>query len=1848
VPGANAPHDAFEEARAAFRAGRVAEARTLCDALLARTPDAVDALNLLGIILAQDNQHSAAAARFEHASTLAPARADILGNHGIALRDLGRHEQALDVFNRALSLTPDDAMLHQHRGWVLRGLSRHAEALHAFEEALRHAPEAVEVLCACAQGHGEMGRFGEALRLGEQALRIAPGHVPAMSLCANALGRLQRHEEALALFERALAIAPDNADLHSNRGVVLCAMRAHGAARDAFSEALALSPDHAIAASNIAPYYLLEGDFERGWRYFEQRWANVAEMGLPRDPGAPLWRGEPLRPGQRILIHCEQGMGDTLQFCRYVPLLAARGVEVIFETPRPLYPLLRQWQGAAIRVLVSGDPLPAVDLHCPLMSLPHAFATRLDTIPGGTPYLVCDPALLTTWSQRLGPQTRPRIGITWSGNPRQSNNHNRSIALARLLPLTRRHDAEWFSLQKEMPAADRVLLATAAHVRDLGSELRDFADTAALAQWMDLIITVDTSVAHLAGALARPVWIMLAHHADWRYLRDRDDCPWYPTARLFRQPEADAWEAVVDNVSRALAGGVAPGHAVIAPHESPASSRELTVGAADLEPVRAALRDNDLVRAEHLVQAVLETAPDAVDALNLLGVIRARRGAAAEAVGVLERATRLANHRADVWGNLGNVLHDLGRLDEALQALERATLNAPRDAQAHHLKSIVLRDMGRLSEALACMEHAQSLAPRNHALLVDRGLILLGLQRPAEALACLDLAARAQPDSALIHDSRGLALRALARSDEALASFERAASLQADFINALNHAGSLLCELRRANEALAWFDRALGMQPDNVEVLNNRGHALRELGRPDEALEHFRRALVLDPRHGDAEYNCGVALMDLSRPREALHHFERVMQAAPRHENAHWNASHCHLKLGNLPEGWRLFEWRWTATCLAEARLTFSFPLWLGKEDPTGKTILLHAEQGFGDTIQFCRYASLVAQRGATVVLAAPAPLLRLLAGLEGVSRLIDLAQAPIEKADFHCPLMSLPLALGTTLDTIPGPHRYLNSPLFARQYWETRLGEKRRLRVGLVWSGGLRHNQPEVWNVSGRRNIPIRQLETLAEVDAEFISLQKGEPAQSDPQRMIEDGWRGPDIREFASDLRDFSDTAALIDNLDLVISVCTSTGHLAAALGKPVWILACYDACWRWLMDTDSSPWYPSVKLYRQQTLGGWEEVMTRVVTDLRMLAQTVVAGAPLSRAAPADATIDQARACFRSSQWREAEHLCDTLLAANPHDIDALNLLAIIAVRTQREARALALLERGSEFAPHHAGVWGNLGTVLHDLGRQDDALAALDRAIALDNNDPRSHHLRGAILLNARRDADALAAFERALHIAPEHEEALAGRGFALRNLGRLEEALHAIEQALEQHPRAALFHTHHGNLLCEMQRHAESLRDYEQALSLEPGNNPALVNLGGALHTLWRSAEALPYLERALAQDPNDIDALYNLGMVLADLDRRGEALALYERLLHIAPSHVKGRWNRALFQLQAGDFEQGWAGYELRWQEEQLRPFVRNFPQPLWLGESALKGKTMLLHCEAGLGDSIQFCRYAPLVARQDCRVLLEAPAPLLPLLQDRLAGVEVFASGSPLPAFDLHCPLMSLPLAFGTRLDSIPAEVPYLGSDPVRLESWRQRLGGKTHPRVGLVWSGNPRHKNDHNRSIPLALLSALLDIPDIEWFSLHKEVREADLTTLASRADLRHFGEELLDFGDTAALTALMDLVITVDSSVAHLAGAMGKPVWLLLPFNPDWRWLLERSDSPWYPTARLFRQPRHGEWPLVVNELAEAVRQFRNATPHVDASTAADTDTASTTGRALNRPALYLLILAVSLAAIYLLSR
>jgi len=609
---------------------------------------------------------------------------------------------------------------------------------------------------------------------------------------------------------------------------------------------------------------------------------------------------------------------------------------------------------------------------------------------------------------------------------------------------------------------------------------------------------------------------------------------------------------------------------------------------------------------------------------------------------------------------------------------------------------------------------------------------------------------------------------------------------------------------------------------------------------------------------------------------------------------------------------------------------------------------------------------------------------------------------------------------------------------------------------------------------------------------------------------------------------------------------------------------------------------------------------------------------------------AKFNEAAAACQQGKLADGERIYADILRQHPNQFDALHGLGLIAAQTGRTERAVELFRKAIKsnskvasahrnlgialkelrrskdallsfdkaiaLKPDYAECYGSRGLALQDLKRPAEALVAFEKAIELKTYFPEAHYNRGVALQELNRPADAVIAYEKAIELKPFFPEAFYNRGVALELLMRPAEALLSYDRAIALNPRFAEAHTARGNILQEQRRLEESLVSHEKAIALKPDYSEGYNNRSITLMYLMRPAEALMSCDKAIALSPDYAKAYNNRGNILQDLGRHEEALVAFEKSIALKPDYFEAHSNKSHLLLLLGRLDEGWRLYESR-KKIANAVAARSYSRPLWLGGEDITGKTLFIWWEQGFGDTIQFCRYAKLVESKGAKVIMSVQEPLRDLLKQISPTIEIIPENEDPDDFDYHCPLMSLPLALGTTLANIPAERGYLKADTGLRAVWEARLGPKTKPRIGVAWSGSSAHKI-YNRSMTLEPFLALLG-PDADWICLQKEISADDHAMLRQDGRIAFLGDDIRDFSNTAALIDLMDLVITIDTSVAHLAGAMGKPVWLLLPYNANWRWLLDRNDSPWYPSARLFRQREIANWPRLIEEVKNELR-------------------------------------------------
>jgi len=614
-----------------------------------------------------------------------------------------------------------------------------------------------------------------------------------------------------------------------------------------------------------------------------------------------------------------------------------------------------------------------------------------------------------------------------------------------------------------------------------------------------------------------------------------------------------------------------------------------------------------------------------------------------------------------------------------------------------------------------------------------------------------------------------------------------------------------------------------------------------------------------------------------------------------------------------------------------------------------------------------------------------------------------------------------------------------------------------------------------------------------------------------------------------------------------------------------------------------------------------------------------------------------LGEAVGLHRAGKLDDAARTYKAILGAHPRSFDALHLLGVVRLQQGRLAEGCDSIRSALDVSPNNVGALSNLANALRQLNRRDEALATFDRALAIQPDYPEAHNNRGIVLKDLGRDADALASFDQALALRPDYAEALNNRGNVLKGLDRPQEALASFDRALAIRPRYPEALNNRGSVLMALGRVEEALASFDKALALRPDYPDALNNRGNALKQLGKPEAALASFDRALALRPDYPEALNNRGNVLTDLLRPGEALASYDkalaitpdfadalnsrgtalislgrlddartsfdRALAIRPGFADAHYNRGLASLLAGDLSGGWADYEYRWDRTGADRRRLTAAYPAWKGED-LRGKSIVVYEEQGLGDVIQFCRFLPRLAAMGANVTLLVRPSMHRLLRSLAPSVGLIGKPSEANGFDFQCALLSLPAALGTRLDSIPAEVPYLFAEEARAARWRGRLQGPGF-KIGICWQGTPGITVDIGRSIPLRCFEAIASVDGVRLISLQKNHGLDQLAGLPPGMKVETLGAEFDSgpdaFVDTAAVLSNLDLIITSDTSVAHLAGAMGAPTWVALRSSPDWRWLLDRPDSPWYPTMRLFRQDTFGDWSGVFSRMAQELRSL-----------------------------------------------
>ncbi|MGB2924670.1 MAG: tetratricopeptide repeat protein, partial [Limnothrix sp.] len=926
-------------------------------------------------------------------------------------------------------------------------------------------------------------------------------------------------------------------------------------------------------------------------------------------------------------------------------------------------------------------------------------------------------------------------------------------------------------------------------------------------------------------------------------------------------------------------------------------------------------------------------------------------------------------------------------------------------------------------------------------------------------------------------------------------------------------------------------------------------------------------------------------LQNLGQLDKALATFKAAIELQPNDPDLHSSLGMCLLLKGDFKQGWAENLWRLQTNAVVVPQ-TISKPLWLGEPElRKNQTILLWSEQGYGDMIQFIRYAELLHQNGIKVVVATYSPLIKLLEEcLDIPIKFLNQEISNLGRYKYHTSIMNLPQIFeeDQTNTIVEVPYLKLQSDIPSSLKLSA---PKSSLKIGLVWAGGK-------VNLSLHKSKSIdlesffSNLEKLFNSEiVTFYSLQVGDDtAQIQP--YIE---KYNNIFDLKSLLTDFYDTACILEQLDLVITVDTAVAHLAGAMGKKVWVMLPFVPDWRWQLIGEKTHWYPSMCLFRQAQLDDWHSVFQLIQAELFSLLDfetREISAIDASLTTDSEVILDifyylnLGREFQRQGKIDEAIATNEQALQIQPENIELLNTLGNLYQECEQTGLAVEKFKKAVEIAPHETGLQFNLGNAL----------------------------------LAQEAYSEAEIAYQKAIKIEPQNTGAINNLGHVLYKQEKYNEALLIFQKIIDLRPEEPDAYNHIGNIYQDLKDYPQAIKYFQKALEYKKDDIHYQENLGSVYQLNKEHKKAAIAYQKVLEIDPNNTGAQYNLGSALLDLRQLDKAILAYKRAIRLKPDYAEAHVNLSLVLLVTGKLKEGWKEYEWRFHTQQV--ISPNLSNRMWDGISILNNNQLYLWSEQGLGDSIQFVRYANLLKTQDINIKLVTVKPLIRLFQECLTeNIEVVENTEvDLTQVENHASLMSLPYILGTQEQSIPNKIPYIKIDNQNLSPVLPKCKGM---KVGIIWASGIANQGMYaNKSINLELFinvfQDLLDAHLITLFGLQVGEDAFQILPWVSHKNIYDMNPSIDDFYDTANIIEQLDLVISVDTAVAHLAGAMGKTTWVLLPQIPDWRWQLYREDTPWYSTMRLFRQTHENDWKNVVDEvklnLSEIVYNPQSSQKHL----------------------------------------
>lgn len=1748
---------------------------------LALRPDHAETHCSLGNLHKQAGRFDAAIAHYRQALELEPRYPEALVNLGNALKDQRNLDAAISYLNQALEIRPDFVEALSNLGIAHQENGDSQAAIAAYRRAIEIDPDFAPVHSNLGISLTEAGDLEGGIHAFRCAIALDPNFAEAHSNLGIALEESGDLEASLMAYHQALALQPNYPEAHCNLGNALQELGDIEGSLRAYRKAVALRPEYPDARKNLSMAVLLTGDYLNGWRAYE--WRFHAEAGRTILNAVP--QGEPCHrqlpsAGESLLLVSEQGFGDTLQFMRYVLPLRQRGLQVRLCAPSKLHSLIQ----------VSGldqAPLAPEEVHgrevgawLPLLSLPGQLGVSADQPLVNQPYLRTTDELHAKWRRILANEQRPIIALNWQGNPEheKSTSKGRSLPLETFAPLAQIEGIHFLALQKG-PGSEQLDSCSFrdrfVDCQDLVSATWDFLETAAMIANCDLVISSDTAVAHLAAGVGKETWLLLKNMPEWRWGLEGERSAWYPSMRLFRQSTRGNWDELLQRLTEALRQRLAEGWDSPARPEDrrwwQASSTAFSPGPMNTNavvPIEAPedhynlgvtlQQRGELNAAIEAYRRALALQPSFPEALGNMGVALQATGDLEGAIRSLQLAVTLRPEFSEALSNLGNAMQKQGDVDAAISAYQRALAIRPDFAEALSNLATAWKEKQHYAQALATCQRALELQPQYPEALSNLGNILQAQWQQQQR-------SQQQPH---IHSNEDKAAKS--RCSARLSLTDDQPAILCDLAAIQIREGDLAA-------SIVAYKKALALKPDYANAHYNLGIAYKDQDRFDEAIQCYSQALKLKPDYAEAHTNLGNIWQELGDLTRAVAAYEKAIAYQPEHPAANKNLSMAWLLQGNYRQGWTHYAWRFRD--ITGPDLLFAHPAtpqWDGSPLSAGEKLVLVGEQGLGDILQFMRYVRPLREQGLQVSLCAVEKLHGLIKASGIDASPLTPSQANRLEEGVWLPLLSLPGLLGVSAENplVSDPYIHTNPEQFAA--WNKRLSSEKRPIIAINWQGNPEH---EITNSRGR-SLPLDDFATLAAVEEiTFLSLQKGYGSEQLQQCSFLDRFVG--CQDEVNNTWDFLETAAIIANCDLVITSDTAVAHLAAGIGKPTWLLLKHVPEWRWGLKGDSTFWYPSMRLFRQRERGNWSELMQRVAEALKYEYHPIHPSSGNSESIAILASNDNQRALdserararyyLQHGRLSEAEDVCRRVSEADPTDTEALNQLGVICGLQGHYHRMGRWLRRSLALKPDQPKTLCNLALALEEIGDTEAAREFYSQAIRLKPDLALAHYHIGHIDDSSGRHEKAISSYLKSLQYQPDMHEALAALGNSHKKLGNYDAAIAAYERALKLKPNDPNILCNQGNSYIEKGCPEVALACYKRALPAKGCQNLIYHNMGIALHEVGELDAAIVAFEQSLAFDSDFAEAHGALAMA----------------------------------RLLAGDYQRGWKDYEWRFQTQHKQHLLAAIPPlPRWDGSPLRDDQPLILVCEQGLGDTLQFMRYGIYLKRQGISVTICAPRKLHGLIRESGLDDDPLAPEQVNQLYKgVWLPLLSLPGLLGVSPQHPLINEPYLRSRNDLIEIWRERLAGEQRPIIAINWQGNPQHESSTSkgRSLPLEAFAPIAQLAGFSLLSLQKGAGSSQLESCSFRdrfVSCQYAVNNCWDFLETSAIIANCDLVISSDTAIAHLAAGMGKCTWVLLKHVPEWRWGMQGQTSFWYPSIRLFRQQSRGDWNFAIQAVRQAI--------------------------------------------------